>query len=268
MNVHIHSLHIYPIKSCQGINLQTAELTHTGFKFDRHWMLIDKQGHFLSQRSHPQLAKIKTSFTDDTLIAESENSRLEIPLYSKDNDRLQVRIWNDECSAARVSKTCNEWFSQILNTECELVFLPETEKRRVDENFARQNETVGFADGFPLLILSRASIDLLNSQLQNKVDINRFRANIVLDGCDAHAEDDWSKIIVNNIEIKLPKACSRCIIPSIDQATAEKYPEVLKVLSQYRKHQNHIYFGQNAIHLSPGHIATGQSVIYQTRASS
>ena len=265
MNVHIHSLHIYPIKSCQGISLPIAELTRTGFKYDRHWMLVDTKGHFLSQRSHPQLAKIKTSFSEDFLIAESETSQLKIPLLSEDSDRLSVNIWADECFAARVSKECSQWFSEYLNTGCELVFLPDLEHRKVDKKFAKNNQTVVFADGFPLLLISRASIDLLNSKLLQTVDINRFRANIVLDGCAAHAEDDWSKISVNDIEILLPKACSRCIIPSIDQLTAEKYPEVLKALSLYRKQQNNIYFGQNAMHSSQGFISVGQSVNVQTK---
>lgn len=260
MNAHIHSLHIYPIKSCQGISLQTAELTSTGFKYDRHWMLVDKQGKFLSQRTHPQLATIKTSLTTDFLIAESQSSQLKIPLVSSTSRQVQVTIWNDICSSAIVSSECSDWFSRFLDTECELVFLPDSEKRQIDPKYSSLNQIVGFSDGFPLLVLSRASIDLLNTKLTQKVDIDRFRANIILEGCPAHAEDNYSEISVNDISIKLPKPCSRCIIPSIHQQNAEKYPEVLTALAGYRKKGNNIYFGQNGVHLSNGIISMGDEV--------
>ena len=260
MKAHIHSLHIYPIKSCQGISLQTVELTATGFKYDRHWMLVDKQGKFISQRTHPQLATIKTFLTTDCLTVESHTSMLQIPLETSDNRQMQVTIWNDKCSAAIVSSECSDWFSQFLDTECELVFLPKSEKRQVDPEYSTKNQIVGFSDGFPLLVLSRASIDLLNTKLSQKADIDRFRANIILKGCPAHAEDNCSELSVNDITILLPKPCSRCIIPSIHQQNAEKYPEVLKALAGYRKTGNHIYFGQNGVHLSEGIISIGEEI--------
>ncbi|MDJ0833315.1 MAG: MOSC N-terminal beta barrel domain-containing protein, partial [Gammaproteobacteria bacterium] len=229
MSVHIHSLHIYPIKSCQGINLDQAELTATGFRYDRHWMLVDSQGQFLTQRQYPQLARISTWLNDEALIVGSDNQQqLELPLVAADGPRRQVQIWNDQCNAAVVSPAASRWFSDYLGLECELVFLPESEQRRVDPDYARSRQIVGFADGFPLLVLSRASIDLLNSKLEQAVDINRFRANIVIEGCPAHAEDDWTNISVGGIDIELAKPCSRCAIPSFDQSSAERHPTILK----------------------------------------
>ena len=260
MTVQIHSMHIYPIKSCQGITLQSAELTPTGFKYDRHWMLVDPQGKFISQRTHPKLAQIKTTLTEQSLIAEFAAEQIIIPLMETDSDRITVTIWGDECLATQVSDDCNTWFSDILNTDCKLVFLPENQQRKVDPDYAQKNEVVVFADGFPLLLLSRASIDLLNQHLSEKNDINRFRANIIVDGCAAHAEDEWSSISVNGITISLPKPCSRCAIPGIDQQTGVKNSAILKALAGYRRRDNHVYFGQNAIHHATGFIATGQRV--------
>lgn len=257
----IHSLHIYPIKSCQGIELESAELIDTGFKYDRHWMLIDKQGQFLSQRQLPHMALIKTSLTEKTLVVNSAQSdQLEIPLHRPFQEMTAVKIWNDTCRAAIVSEDASHWFSDVLHTACDLVYLPETEQRLVDPEYAKQNQTVGFADGFPLLIISLASIDLLNSQLLEKVDIDRFRANIIIDGCEAHAEDEWPEISVNGIDIQLAKPCSRCVIPSIHQQTAQKHPSILKTLASYRRHNGKIYMGQNGLHSSPGEISKGQIV--------
>ena len=262
MPVTIHSLHIYPVKSCQGISLESVELVDTGFKYDRHWMVIDKQGQFLSQRQLPNMALIKARLTPQTLtLSTTQNNQLIIPLTDKAASFTSVKIWNASCRAAIVSNDASQWFSNFLETPCDLVFLPQTEKRHVDSHYANTGQTVGFADGFPLLVVSRASIDLLNSHLPQKVNIDRFRANIIIDGCEAHAEDEWSQISVNDIEIQLVKACSRCVIPSINQQTAKKHLTLLKTLASYRRRRDgRIYLGQNGLHRSSGTISRGQLV--------
>lgn len=260
---HIHSLHVYPVKSCQGIRLDSAELVETGIKYDRHWMLVDKQGQFISQRQYAALAKIKTALSPQLLtVSSDENNLLNIPLHGEDENRIAVTIWNDTCEAGYVSRQASEWFSDFLHTPCDLVFMPNKVKRRVDPHFASPNQNVGFADGFPLLILSLASIDRLNNQLQQKVEIDRFRANIIIDGCSAHAEDEWSCISANGIHINLVKACSRCVIPAINQQSAQKHPDLLKTLASYRRRDGKVYFGQNGIHLSMGTISVGQSISF------
>jgi uncharacterized protein len=259
MNLSVHSLHIYPIKSCRGIDVAQAELVDTGFKYDRHWMLVDEQGEFLSQRKLPQMAGISCSLQDQHLLVNAKGqAQLEIPLEQTPARYQRVTIWNDECNAALVSEAANTWFSTALGTTCSLVYLPESEKRQVDQRYAEPSQIVGFADGFPLLIVSRASIDLLNEKLEQKVTIDRFRPNIVIDGCPAHAEDSWYKIAINGIEIQLAKPCSRCVIPSIDQQSSEKHPTILKALASYRRSENKIYFGQNGLHNQNGVISIGQ----------
>ncbi|MCK5664372.1 MAG: MOSC N-terminal beta barrel domain-containing protein [Thiotrichaceae bacterium] len=259
----IHSLHIYPIKSCQGIDLNSIELTDTGFKYDRHWMLVDKQGDFLSQRKFPAMAKIKTALTEKSLVVSTEGvlSTLEIPLQSNSSDKTRVKIWNDQCSATIVSSQASLWFSELLGVPCDLVFLADTEHRLVDPDYAKDKQRVGFADGFPLLILSRASADLLSNKLDEDIDINRFRANIIIDGCDAHEEDLWSKISVNNIDILLAKPCSRCVIPSINQQSAEKHSTLLKTLASYRRTEGKVFVGQNGLHQSNGTVSVGTPVL-------
>ncbi|MBC8210222.1 MAG: MOSC N-terminal beta barrel domain-containing protein [Gammaproteobacteria bacterium] len=261
MTANIHSLHIYPIKSCQGIDCEQVELTRTGFQYDRHWMLVDQQGQFLTQRQHPQMARIKPRITDNSLLISADDCvPLEIPLESPARQRLPVKIWNDQCSAALVSTAASEWFSAVLNHPCELVYLPDSEPRRVDPAYAHAQQTVGFADGFPLLIITQASAELLAQKLDEDIDINRFRANIVIDGCTAHAEDSWSAITLNNIQIDLVKPCSRCVIPSINQHTAESHPSLLKALAGYRRRDGKIYVGQNGLHQSTGTLHKGAVV--------
>ncbi len=263
MNPRIHSLHVYPVKSCQGIQLQQAELVKTGIKFDRHWMVVDKQGNFLSQREHPKMAAIGTNLqTDELVLNHAHGPALRIPLKQqlKQKQLIPVTIWNDQQQAALVSKEASLWFSEILDQDCDLVYLPDDEKRPVDPQYASKDDQVGFADGFPLLVVSLAIIDQLNEYLQEDLNINRFRPNIVLSDCPAHAEDAWTAIIVNHINIHLAKPCSRCVIPSIDQQTSVKHPNLLKTLARYRRREGKIYVGQNGIHASSGVIRVGDSV--------
>jgi uncharacterized protein len=261
MNLKIHSLHVYPIKSCRGIDLKTAELVETGIKYDRHWMLVDEQGNFLTQRQLPQMAGISCQILDQSLIVTADNEdSLEVPLEQTPAGSKSVNIWNDTCKAAIVSTQASAWFSKVLGLACELVYLPESEKRQVDPRYAEPGKIVGFADGFPLLIVSLASIELLNEKLEQKVSIDRFRPNIVIEGCPAHAEDDWHKIAIDNIVIQLAKPCSRCVIPSIDQHSSQKHPTILKTLATYRRSGNMIFFGQNGLHNRNGILTTGHPI--------
>lgn len=258
----IHSLHVYPIKSCQGIDLTEAELVATGIHHDRHWMLINAEGQFLSQRSHPQLALVKPRICDESL-------RINIPGYSdhalplaqtESPANIEVSIWKDQCIAAETDPTISEIFSDFLGESCRLVYLPDNKPRQVDRRYAAEGKRVGFADGFPLLVLSLASIDTLNSRLNTDYDINRFRANIVIAGCSAHEEDNWQAIEADGLRIDLLKPCSRCVIPSIDQKTAEKSPQLLKELAQYRHIDGKILVGQNGIHRVNGWLSVGQAI--------
>jgi len=56
--VKLHALHIYPIKSCRGLDLKATTVLPRGLEYDRRWMMVDATGGFISQRSHPQLAQL------------------------------------------------------------------------------------------------------------------------------------------------------------------------------------------------------------------
>lgn len=134
-------------------------------------------------------------------------------------------------------------------------------QRRVDTEYAHRGETVSFADGFPLLLVSAASLETLNSRLTQPVALDRFRPNLVVAGCGAHAEDEWRRIRIGSVEFDLAKPCSRCAVPSLDQMTGEKHPEILRALASYRHGADRqVYFGQNLVYASGGEIAVGDAV--------
>lgn len=257
----IVDLIVYPIKSMGGISLTHARLEARGIAFDRRWMLVDDKGAFISQRIHPELALFQPSLNDNELNIINQNSGnlISIP-YETSGEKIEVEVWHEKMQAIEVSTETSEWFTTELGTPVRLVFMPETTIRKVDEQYAKHGEVVGFADGYPLLIVNTASLLDLNNRLEDSVTINRFRPNIVVDGTNPYEEDDWNEIVINDVKISLVKKCARCIMVDIDPITAHKNGNVLKTLSDYRKLNNKVFFGINGLIKSTGIISVGDIV--------
>jgi hypothetical protein len=179
-------------------------------------------------------------------------------------DRIPVQIWNDICDAISLRDEVNQWFSQFLDTCCQLVYMPENSLRLVDPHYATHNELVSFADGFPFLLISEASLQDLNERLDEPVPMNRFRPNLVVSGCEAFAEDAWRQIRIGSIPFQVAKPCSRCVITMVDQTQGIRGKEPLQTLAQYRRWDGQIWFGQNLIQEKLGMLQVGDSVEIDT----
>ncbi len=141
-----------------------------------------------------------------------------------------------------------------------MCFMDEDTHRQVDLEFAQQGDRTGFADGYPFLILSEASIGFLSDKLGRELAIERFRPNIVVSGCDAFAEDEWKKIVINGVEFDIVKPCARCVIPTLDLETSEKQVDVMQAMMKYRKQGKAVMMGMNAVHRQTGVLQVGQTV--------
>ncbi len=243
----ISELYIYPVKSLAGIKLTSAKLSKFGLLYDRRWLIVDKDGQFITQRQHHEMATIKTAISNKQLTLSHNNSSILVPHPS--TKELSVTVWNDTLKALHIDTQVDQWLSDKLNTDCQLVYMPEDSQRQIDLNFAPKKQYVNFADAYPLLVISQASLDELNNRLENPVNINRFRANIIIDDCQAFTEDKWHTIAVNTTEFKAVKKCSRCIMPSINQTTGKQdQVKMLATLNTFRKFDKKIKFGQNLIY--------------------
>lgn len=252
-------IYLYPIKSMGGISLDQALVKERGLEHDRRWMLVDTEGRFMSQRAHPQMALFKVSLLEQALLLNFEGDELHIPMKPDTTDSLQVQIWDDTCEAVLYSDPINQWLGNKLGHATRLVYMTETSVRKVDPRYA-QGETVSFSDGYPYLLISEASLDLLNSKLDQPVPMNRFRPNLVVSGSTAHEEDQWTNFGIGPIRFKGVKPCSRCVMTTIDQETSHKSAEPLKTLAGYRKINNKVNFGQNVLALSEGKISLGDKL--------
>lgn len=259
----VSALFIYPIKSLGGISVTSALVTGRGLQFDRRWMLVDADQVFITQRGHPQLALFRVSIHEEGLLVQHTltGESIRIPFYPQtDEEQIIVRVWQDHCAARVVAPETDEWFSQQLGFPCRLVYMPEEERRAVDREYAFHEEITGFSDAFPFLLIGQASLDDLNSRLEEPLPMNRFRPNIVFTGGDAFEEDSLEEFTISQVRFFGVKLCARCAITTTNQETAAREKEPLKTLALYRMWNNKIYFGQNLLHKGEGWIKVGDEM--------
>ena len=252
---------IYPVKSLPGIRLNSAVVNQRGFEWDRHWMLVNTDGTFVTQREKPEMALFSVRIEKDHLIIGSPGKQdLHIGLHETNARQMKVKVWNDAVNADLVSDEACNWFSDCLGEPLSLVKMPETEVRQVDQAYAQTDDQTGFSDGFPFLLLSQASIDDLNDKIEDKTQqmtVERFRPNLVVSDVAAYAEDQWRSVKINDITFRVVKPCSRCAITTVNPETGSKGTEPLQTLAKYRREGNKVFFGQNVIHDSQGLLKQG-----------
>jgi len=251
----------YPVKSLRGQGCERLAIGPRGPVHDREWMLVDESGRFLTQRQQPRMAQIGVALEGDALVFDAPGRPPLRVARAGTGERLPVQVWNDRLEAQGMDPAADAWLSDFLGQPCRLVHFPEDTRRPVDPRYAQADDQVGFADGFPLLLISQAALDALNQRLDEPVDMRRFRPNLVVSGCAPHAEDDWRRIRIGGLTFRVVKPCSRCPIPGLDPETGEKRGRVLETLMQYRRGEdNKIYFGQNLLHDGRGELAVGMPV--------
>lgn len=258
--LHIASLHIHPIKSCAGIAVNEAQLIDTGFEYDREWMVVDADGEFLSQRELPRMALVRPTLRSDDLVLRAPGMlALHLRLDAVEGD-CRVRVHADEVAAFDMGDLAAQWFSDFLGTRARLARFDPGQRRLSDPRWTGALEAENaFADAFPLLVASTASLDELNRRLaaagHDAVTMQRFRPNLVLGGlADAHGEDFIDTLQIDAadgpVQLKLVKPCTRCTIPDVDPQTAETGTAVGDALLAYRadpRMGGSLTFGQNAV---------------------
>jgi uncharacterized protein YcbX len=254
----LSQLTIYPVKSCAGIQLQSADTSPFGLQYDRRWMLVDANGVMLTQRQHPRMCLIQPALDNGQLSLSAP--AMNVLQVDQTTDRLSATVWEDQCSALDCGESAAEWLSEFMGLPSRLVYFPGDEIRQVDLSYAQPGDITAFSDGFPYLLISQASLDALNSRLQAPVEMRRFRPNLVVEGCEAFAEDQWQSLLIGGVTFRRVKPCSRCVIPSIDPHTAEKNPEVIRTLAGFRKSGKRVLFGQNLTASGNGTLHTGMAV--------
>ena len=267
--VRLSGLNLYPIKSARGIALSEWDVDDFGLRYDRRWMVVDGAGEFISQRTHPELALVIPSIEDGELKIEApERPPLRVSLDPLPAIATRVTIWEHRCSATWLGEGPARWFSDFLGCPASLVHMPASTIRPANPVFARVGTRVSFADAYPFLLISEASLTDLNRRLSVPLPMNRFRPNLVVAGCGPYEEDGWRSIRIGEIALEIVKPCDRCVITTTDQMTAERGKEPLRTLSTYRNVDGKVLFGQNVVHRAGGRLRVGDQVFLEGSSES
>lgn len=259
VEVSVHSLHIYPIKSCGGITLNERLLIETGLELDRAWMVVDTHNEFVTQRQLPRMALIQPTLKLDDLVLRAPGMlALHLSLDGVEAP-VRAKVWNDWVNAYDMGDLAAQWFSDFLGRTLRLVRFDPEQRRLSDSRWTGTLEAENaFADGYPLLVTCTASLGELNRRLAAQghaaVTLARMRPNLVLSGLDAHAEDHLDELTFDTAEgpvrLKLVKPCARCPIPDVDPLTGETGHAVGDTLAGYRadaRMGGQLTFGMNAV---------------------
>lgn len=272
----ITQLHLYPIKSAAGISVADAYVSFEGLLGDRRYMLAKPDGGFISARTHPRLQRIQVTPVAaglDLSYSESHNdsygeSRLKIRPSEFIKQAVTACVWDDTFTAFSTHAQYDAWFSELLGEPLQLLWVGESSQRYR----ATIDTPVSFADGYPLLLISEASLADLNLRADAQLVMSQFRPNLVVGNTRAFAEDGWRRIRIGEVEFMVAKPCSRCVMTTImpNSEQFNKLKEPLATLLRYRHgSDNEVYFGQNLITLNEGLIRQGDAVEvveYQTAA--
>lgn len=269
------ALHLFPVKSCGGLQPAEAELSETGFDLDRAWMVVDRHGDMLTQRELPRMALVTPTLRHGDMVLRAPGMlALHLALETVEGP-CRVRVWDDEVAAWDMGELAAQWFSDFLGQPLRLArFDPEVERLASRRWTGELRAPTMFSDGFPLLVASTASLADLNTRLaaagEAPVTMARFRPNLVLEGLEPWDEDHLREIDIHTDDgvatLRLVKPCVRCSIPDVDPATAETGTAVARALAGFRadpRMNGGLTFGMNAVivsgqglRLRPGQAAT------------
>jgi len=279
MSATVSACYYYPLKSGAAIEADSLELEQSGPKYDRKWMLVDADGKFMSQREkgNEKLALVRPKIIDTKhlhipsgFIGFNAPKMSELTLSQKPlgNAPVEATVHGNPCTGYEASQEASAWFSDYLGKKCCLISYAEDHPRLVDPDYSNEGDTVGFADGMPLLVASTSSLGALAQHFPDNININmnRFRPNIVIDGLDAFEEDVIHFIKIGDTRLEFVKPCTRCILTTVNQNTGQKNTgnEPMGTLAKTRFGSadglKGAFFGQNAIPRNLGTIKVGQKV--------
>ncbi len=264
VHMQLLAMSIHPIKSCAGIAVDAARVEPRGLAGDRRWMLVDAQGRFVTGRQYPVLVRVQPQPQPDGSLRLHAPGQPELTLRPPgvEAERIAARLWDDRVELRAADDSASDWFSTLLGIRCRLAFQAEDSIRAVDPDYGAAGDQVSLADGYPLLLIHRPSLDALGAQIGRAMDARRFRPNLLIDGGEAWAEDRWRRLAIGECVFDLVKPCARCTFTTIDPDSGERSRdgEPLRTLARTRRGANGVLFGMNLIPRRSGWLRVGDRV--------
>lgn len=264
----VAALFRYPLKSAAGVSCREVELDRYGVRDDRRWMMIDPAGAPVTQREAPRLALLRARSSPEGLHLEWKNgeargsfeARATVERPARDAPRVPVTIWGDALRLPLASEAANAWLTGCLGIDARLAWMPDDVDRPVNPRYATPDDRTSLTDGYPLHLIGSGSMADLNNRLEYPVGVERFRPNVYVEGPAAFDEDSWARVRIGGSILRVVKPCPRCAVTTVDPATGSRGKEPLRTLSAYRKREDGVMFGQNALHEGTGTLRVGDPV--------
>ncbi|MFE9774369.1 MOSC domain-containing protein [Streptomyces sp. NPDC005931] len=271
----LHSIHVHPVKAFRSLPLREVVVEPWGPAGDRRWMLIDDGGKVVTQRRQPRLALAAAELLPGGGVRLSAPGMdpLTVPVPRPAGTTLTAQLFDDKVEVVPAEDAAaHAWCSTYLGIGARLVHMDDPATRRaVDPEYALPGESVTFADGYPLLLTTTASLDHLNSLIaqgghaaEGPLPMSRFRPNLVVEGTVPWEEDGWTRVTVGEVAFRVAKPCGRCVVTTTDQGTARRGKEPLHTLAAHRRVEDRLVFGQNLVPLSTGTVRVGDPVTVRT----
>ena len=261
MSNRVSALFQYPVKSCAPVPVPEAMVEPAGLVGDRRFIIVDEAGRFITGREYPVLTQVRCTLDGGELSLRAPGCEtLNVGLSAMPDEYAPITVWRDTVDAQRCGAEADAWLSELLGGEFRLVHMG-VRSWRGTKLFPRH--PVSFADAYPLLAFSEASVAMLNGRLPTPVSVRNFRPNLVISGSQPFEEDSWARIRVGEVEFDLVKGCDRCVFTTIDPGSGRKDPEgePLRTLARFRRGEDgQVYLGQNLVPRNEGVIRVGDPV--------
>ena len=269
--MHVSSLHVHPVKSTRGSSVTRAVVEPWGLAGDRRWMVVDTHGVLVTAREASRLLHVTAHVVGKAELWIEGPHALPITVTGTEGESVQVRVWDDIVAATRPSAEADAWFGKLLEREVRLVWLDDPTVRRVNPSIGRPDDYVSFADAYPLLLATTASLRQLNEWVDEEARLRgegppgplvmeRFRPSVVIDTEVPFAEDGWRHVEIGTTAFRAVKGCDRCAMTTIDPDTLVSGKEPIRTLARHRKWDGKVWFGVNLVPDEAGTIAVGDVV--------
>ncbi|MAW96041.1 MULTISPECIES: MOSC N-terminal beta barrel domain-containing protein [unclassified Leeuwenhoekiella] len=259
----ITSIYTYPLKSAGGVRLQHSQVSRLGLAHDREFALVNAENKILTAREKPQLLQLEVTLKGDSMRIAAETDSIEIALTSEEEAVYELELFKKPAYGKSVAAKADAWFSTFFNEPLRLVRLHPQKLRRVNSKYELEGEhPISFADGFPVHLISEASVTDLNKRLEQPLPAERFRPNLIISGVEAYAEETWKHISIGDCIFDVITATPRCSLITIKPETAvfDSNQEPLRSLSAYKKEGNQTNFGVYLIPKTFGTISVNDAV--------
>lgn len=256
----LREINRYPVKSCRGQSLDAITVEAPGLAGDRRWMVVHADGAQITAREYPHLLQVEPTLRPDGGLDLVAPGRADLAVEVPPADRLvPVGVWRHKLEAALADDAASDWFSDLLGVAARLVFHDDPSRRRPNPRFGQPDDEMSLADGYPILVTTTASLDAVNDAIaagplsdEGPLPMVRFRPNLVVDGASAWEEDGWRRVRIGEARFRAVKGCDRCVMTTVDPATAAKGKEPIATLARLRKWDGITWFGMNLITDTPG----------------